>query len=93
MVTKQQRKNRVLIEKQKRKIIRYLNENEMIVFFLLGVSILFMVGCLAVAVAWHRTADMVGGLSDYPTSVSPTPLFMYNFGFFGKVKKTQTDAS
>ena len=51
MVTKQQRKNRVLIEKQKRKIIRYLNENEMIVFFLLGLSILFMVGCLAVASA------------------------------------------
>ena len=51
MVTKQQRKNRVMIEKQKRKMIRYLNENEMIVFFLLGLSILFMVGCLAVASA------------------------------------------
>ena len=51
MVTKQQRKNRVMIEKQKRKMIRYLNENEMIIFFLLGLSILFMVGCLAVASA------------------------------------------
>ena len=51
MITKQQRKNRVMIEKQKRKMIRYLNENEMIVFFLLGLSILFMVGCLAVASA------------------------------------------
>ena len=51
MVTKQQRKNRVLIEKQKRKIIRYLNENEMIVFFLLGVSILAMVGALAISVS------------------------------------------
>jgi hypothetical protein len=51
MVTEQQEKNRILIEKQKQKIINYLNENEMIVFFLLGLSVLFMVGCLAVAVA------------------------------------------
>ena len=51
MVTKQQRKNRILIEKQKRKIIRYLNENEHIVFFFLGLSILVMVVALAVAVS------------------------------------------
>ena len=51
MITKQQRKNRVMIEKQKRKIIRYLNENEMIVFFLLGLVLLIGVGFLAVAVA------------------------------------------
>ena len=51
MITEQQKKNRIKIAKSKAKIIRYLNENEMIVFFLLGLSILFMVGCLAVAVA------------------------------------------
>ena len=55
MRTEQQQKNHEAIEKwkekQKQKIIRYLNENEMIVFFLLGLSILFMVGCLAVASA------------------------------------------
>ena len=51
MVTKQQRKNRILIEKQKRKIIRYLNENEHIVFFFLGLSILVMVSALAVSVS------------------------------------------
>jgi hypothetical protein len=51
MVTKQQRKNRILIEKQKRKIIRYLNENEHIVFFFLGLSILGMVIALAVSVS------------------------------------------
>ena len=51
MITKQQRKNRILIEKQKRKIIRYLNENEHIVFFFLGLSILSMVIALAVSVS------------------------------------------
>lgn len=51
MITEQQKKNRIKIAMAKQKIIRYLNENEMIVFFLLGLSILFMVGCLAVAVA------------------------------------------
>jgi len=51
MITEQQKKNRIKIAMAKQKIIRYLNENEMIVFFLLGLSILFMVGCLAVASA------------------------------------------
>jgi len=51
MITEQQKKNRIKIARAKQKIIRYLNENEMIVFFLLGLSILFMVGCLAVASA------------------------------------------
>jgi len=51
MITEQQKKNRIKIAMAKHKIIRYLNENEMIVFFLLGLSILFMVGCLAVASA------------------------------------------
>ena len=51
MITEQQKKNRIKIARAKQKISRYLNENEMIVFFLLGLSILFMVGCLAVASA------------------------------------------
>jgi len=51
MITEQQKKNRIKIARAKQKIIRYLNENEMIVFFLLGLSILFMVGCLAVVSA------------------------------------------
>jgi len=51
MITEQQKKNRIKIAMAKQKIIRYLNENEMIVFFLLGLSILFMVGCLAVVSA------------------------------------------
>jgi len=51
MRTPRQQKNHENLQKQKQRLIRYLNENEMIVFFLLGLSILFMVGCLAVAVA------------------------------------------
>ena len=51
MRTKQQQKNHEAWLRQKAKIIKYLNENEMIVFFLLGLSILVMVGCLAVALA------------------------------------------
>jgi len=51
MITEQQKKNREAIARAKQKIIRYLNENEMIVFYLLGLSFLFMIGCLAVAVA------------------------------------------
>lgn len=51
MVTKQQKKNREAIERAKQRIIKYLNENEMIVFYLLGLCFLFMVGCLAVAVS------------------------------------------
>jgi len=51
MRTPQQQKNHEAWLRQKAKIINYLNENEMIVFFLLGLSILFMVGCLAVASA------------------------------------------
>ena len=51
MVTEQQKKNRKLIEKQKQRLIRYLNENDMIVLYLLGLCFLFMVGCLAVAVS------------------------------------------
>ena len=51
MVTKQQSKNRVMIEKQKRKIISYLNENEMIVWYVVGLMCLGMVGALAVSLA------------------------------------------
>ena len=51
MVTKQQRKNRVMIEKQKRKIISYLNENEMIVWYVVSLMCLGMVGALAVALS------------------------------------------
>lgn len=51
MITEQQKKNREAIERAKQKIIKYLNENEMIVFYLLGLCFLFMVGCLAVAVS------------------------------------------
>ena len=51
MRTPQQQKNHEAWLRQKAKIINYLNKNEIIVFFLLGLSILFMVGCLAVASA------------------------------------------
>jgi len=51
MRTKQQQKNHEAWLRQKAKIIKYLNENEMIVFFLLGLCFLVMVGFLAVAVA------------------------------------------
>jgi len=51
MRTPRQQKNHENLQKQKQRLIRYLNENEMIVFFLLGLSILLMVGFLAVAVA------------------------------------------
>ena len=51
MITEQQKKNRIKIAMAKHKIIRYLNENEMIVFFLLGLVLLIGVGFLAVAVA------------------------------------------
>ena len=51
MRTPRQQKNHENLHTQKQRLIRYLNENEMIVFFLLGLSILFMVGCLAVASA------------------------------------------
>ena len=51
MRTKQQQKNHEAWLKQKRKIIRYLNENEHIVFFFLGLSILVMVSALAVSVS------------------------------------------
>jgi len=51
MRTPRQQKNHENLQKQKQRLIRYLNENEMIVFFLLGLSILVMVGCLAVALA------------------------------------------
>lgn len=51
MITPQQKKNREAIERAKQKIIRYLNENDMIVFFLLGLVLLVSVGFLAVAVA------------------------------------------
>ena len=49
--TKRQQQNAIWIHNQKQKIIRYLNDNEMIVFFLLGLVILVGVGFLAVAVA------------------------------------------
>ena len=51
MRTKQQQKNHEAWLRQKAKIIKYLNENEMIVIYLLGLCFLFMVGCLAVAVS------------------------------------------
>ena len=51
MRTPRQQKNHDNLQKQKQRLIRYLNENEMIVFFLLGLSFLVMVGFLAVAVA------------------------------------------
>jgi uncharacterized membrane protein len=51
MRTPRQQKNHENLQKQKQRLIKYLNENEMIVFFLLGLSILVMIGCLAVAVA------------------------------------------
>ena len=49
--TERQQKNAIWINNQKQKIIRYLNDNEMIVFYLLGLVILVGVGFLAVAVA------------------------------------------
>jgi uncharacterized membrane protein len=51
MRTPRQQKNHENLQKQKQRLIRYLNENEMIVFFLLGLSILVMVGALAIATA------------------------------------------
>lgn len=51
MITEQQKKNRIKIARAKQRLIRYLNENDMIVFYLLGLCFLFMVGCLAVAVS------------------------------------------
>jgi len=51
MRTPQQQKNHEAWLRQKAKIINYLNENEMIVFFLLGLVLLIGVGFLAVAVA------------------------------------------
>ena len=49
--TERQQQNAIWIHNQKQKIIKYLNDNEMIVFFLLGLVILVGVGFLAVAVA------------------------------------------
>ena len=49
--TERQQQNEIWINNQKQKIIKYLNDNEMIVFFLLGLTILVGVGFLAVAVA------------------------------------------
>ena len=51
MITEQQKKNRIKIIRAKQKIIKYLNENEIIVFFFLGLSILIMVVALAVSVS------------------------------------------
>ena len=51
MRTPRQQKNHENLQKQKQRLIRYLNENEMIVFFLLGLNILVMVGALAIATA------------------------------------------
>jgi hypothetical protein len=51
MRTPRQQRNHEKFLRQKQRVINYLNENEMIVFFLLGLSILVMVGCLAVALA------------------------------------------
>ena len=49
--TERQQQNAIWINNQKQKIIKYLNDNEMIVFFLLGLTILVGVGFLAVAVS------------------------------------------
>ncbi len=49
--TERQQQNAIWIHNQKQKIIKYLNDNEMIVFFLQGLVILVGVGFLAVAVA------------------------------------------
>jgi len=51
MRTPRQQRNHEMFLRQKQRVINYLNENEMIVFFLLGLSFLIMVGFLAVAVA------------------------------------------
>jgi hypothetical protein len=51
MRTPQQQKNHEAWLRQRAKIIRYLNDNEMIVFFLLGLCFLVMVGALAISVA------------------------------------------
>ena len=51
MRTKQQQKNHEAWLRYKAKAIRYLNENEHVVFFLLGLCFLVMTGFLAVAVA------------------------------------------
>ena len=51
MRTPRQQRNHEAWLRQKQKVINYLNENEKIVFFLLGLCFLFMVGALAVAVA------------------------------------------
>ena len=48
--TERQQQNAIWIDNQKQKIIRYLNDNEMIVFYLLGLVILVGVGLLAVSV-------------------------------------------
>jgi len=51
MRTPQQQKNHEAWLRQRARIINYLNENEIIVFFLLGLCFLVMVGALAVAIA------------------------------------------
>ena len=55
MRTEQQQKNHEAIEKwkakQKQRLINYLNENEMIVWYIVGLMCLGMVGALAVALA------------------------------------------
>ena len=51
MRTPQQQKNQEAWLKQKQRIIRYLNDNEHLVFFLLGLCFLVMTGILAVAVS------------------------------------------
>ena len=51
MRTPRQQKNHEAWLRQRARIINYLNENEMIVFFLLGLCFLVMVGALAVATA------------------------------------------
>jgi len=51
MRTPRQQKNHEAWLRQKQRVINYLNENEMIVFFLLGLCFLVMVGALAVAIA------------------------------------------
>ena len=49
--TKRQQKNQEAWLKQKQRMIRYLNDNEHLVFFLLGLCFLVMTGILAVAVS------------------------------------------
>ena len=51
MRTPRQQKNHENLQKQKQRIIKWLNTNDMFVWYLIGVMLLAMVGALAVAVS------------------------------------------